>query len=187
MTKKKKRVLLISLCFLLLLGGWWYYERNYTGRRSGWVVDALTGEPVEGAVVCMQWKTRGFMMMGAGRCAALYETKTDAHGRYYVPNQRFEGKQRNIHNEDVMIYKDGYSGYKVYSNRYERIGSSIAAGAEDQPYRKKRNIVRLYPYQSFGSHRRHLEWIQTFGIYNWPEKLLETELQKEMERARIEK
>ena len=178
---------MVSLCVLLLLGGIWYYHRNYTGSCSGTVVSAVTGEPIEGAVVCMQWKTRGFMMMGAGRCAAFYETKTDANGRYYVPNQRFEGKQRDIHKEDVMIYKEGYSGYEVIGDDYELVGRSFATGAEHQPYRKKRNLVRLYPFELSDSHRRHFEWIQTFGIYNWPEKLLENELQKEMERARMEK
>jgi hypothetical protein len=189
MTKKKKKVLLVSLCVLLLLGGIWYYNRNYTGSCSGWVVDAVTGEPVEGAVVCMQWNTGGFMMVAGGICSALYETKTDAKGHYYIPTQRckrffwFEG----VHKEDVMIYKEGYSGYEVIGDDYELVGRSFATGAEHQPYRKKRNLVRLYPFELSDSHRRHFEWIQTFGIYNWPEKLLENELQKEMERARMEK
>jgi hypothetical protein len=189
MTKKKKKVLLISLCVLLLLGGWWYYNHYYTGSRSGKVVDAATGEPVEGAVVCMQWNTGGFMTVAGGICSALYETKTDAEGYYYIPTQRckrffwFE----HVYNEDVMIYKEGYSGYEVFGNRHELVGRSFGHKDNEQPYRKKRNLVRLYPFKAFDSHREHFEWIQTFGIYNWPEQLLEKELQKESDRAKNEK
>jgi len=184
MTKKKK-ITLIVLTVILVLGGWWCYSRLCTGFRSGKVVDAVTGKPIEGAVVCMQWFTGSFFGIAGGTGAIYYETKTDEKGRYSVPcrclniSHLFEG----IRDENVMVYKDAYSGYEVSGTDYKPVGRSFASGTEDQPYRKKRNLVRLYRLKKSDSHRDHIDWIWTFGIYGWPEQLLEKELRKEMERA----
>jgi hypothetical protein len=152
------------------------------------VVDTVTGKPIEGAVVCMQWKTRGVMMMGAGRSGAFYETKTDATGNYYIPTQRLERSlwYEGIHHEDVLIYKDRYSGYTVSGTDYRPVGRSFASGAEDQPYRKRRNHVRLFSFKQSDSHYDHLRWLETpIGIFGWPEQM-KKELQNEMERERKE-
>lgn len=189
MTNKKKRMLIILLIILVLLG-WLYYKWNFTGSRSGKVVDAGTGEPIEGAVVCMQWSGGGFFGIVSSKCVALYETKTDKKGRYSVPSLRvsiwswFGG---GAGDEDVMIYKDGYSAYEVSSSDLKPVGRSFASDSENQPYHKKQNIVKLYVFKESDSHTEHLRWIHTFGIYGWPQQLLEKELQKEMERASQER
>jgi hypothetical protein len=177
MTKKKK-VTAISLSIALLVGGLWYYNHDYTGSRSGRVVDAVTGEPIEGAVVCMHWNTGGFFTVAGGVRAAGYETRTDAKGRYYVPNQRlrrffwFESV-----GQEVLVYRSGYCGYKVYRN--EAAGYSFGKASENQPYRPKRNLVRLFPFRQSDDHRKHLQWIETFGGVWEHISLLEEELQKE--------
>ena len=178
MTKKKKKILIIAL----LLGGVLYNQHYYTGSRSGKVVDAETGKPIEGAVVCMEWFTGGFMGVVGGSGAAFYETKTDEKGRYKVPSLRFHRNMwfEGVLDEDVMIYKDGHSGYRVM---LRPVGISFASGSADQPYRKKRNLVRLFHFKESDSHRKHYYWIEKFGFYGWPEKLLEKELQNEIERA----
>lgn len=187
MTKKKKK--LIILLVVLTLGGWWFYNHYYTGSRSGKVVDAATGQPIEGAVVCMQWCTGGFMTVVGGSGSAFYETKTDEKGRYRIPSLHVSRPLffERVHDENVLIYKDEYSAYEVSGTDYKPVGRSFASGTENQPYRKKRNLVRLYRFRKSDSHRKHFDWIRTFGIYDWPEQLLEKELQKEMERERNEK
>ena len=187
MTQKKKKWLTVLLV-IAVLGGWVYYTWNFTGSRSGKVLDAATGEPIEGAVVCMQWSGGGFFEIVASGCTAFYETKTDKKGRYYIPTQRvslwswFGGPG----DEDVMIYKDGYSAYEVYASDMKPVGRSFGHINEKQPYRKKRNTARLYRFNPSDSHTDHLDWIKTFGIYDWPEQLLEKELQQEMEREKEE-
>lgn len=182
---KKKRNLLILLLAVLILCGCWFYKHYFTGSRSGKVVDAVTGKPVEGAVVCMQWNTGGFMTFGGG-CAAFYETRTDEKGRYKIPCLFLSRPffYERVHNEDVMIYKDGYSGYKVYGDELKPVGRSFGHKNEEQTYHKRRNLVQLFPFKNSDSHQDHINWIETFGIHNWPEHLLEKELKQEMERAR---
>lgn len=188
MTKKKKRLLIVLLTVLVLFA-WVYYKWNFTGSRSGKVVDAKTGEPIEGAVVCMQWSGGGFFGIVASGCIALYETKTDKKGRYYIPSQRLSlwSWFKSSGKEAAMVYKDGYNAYEVSSNDFEPVGRSFGHKDEKQPYRKKRNFVRLFSFKESDSHRDHLNWIHTFGIYDWPQQLLEKELQKEMERASQER
>lgn len=180
--KVKKKWVILFVVFVL--AGWWFYNHYYTGSRSGRVVDAITGKPIKGAVVCMQWSGGGFMSIVASHCVALYETKTDEKGRYYIPSQRIEG---GTGKESVMIYKDGYSGYKVYGDELKLVGRSFGHKNEEQTYHKRRNVVRLFPFEKPDSHRDHLRWIETYGIFGWPKQLLEKELQNEMKRAREER
>ncbi|HPS55698.1 MAG TPA: carboxypeptidase-like regulatory domain-containing protein [Sedimentisphaerales bacterium] len=187
MTKKKKKILLSVLLVTLFLGSLWYYNHYYTGSRSGTVVDAVTGKPIEGAVVTMEWFfAGGFFIPEGGALAAFYETKTDERGRYKIPNLHINGGywHSTLEHENVMIYKDGYSGYEVSDSSSPKSGYSFASNSEDQPYSKKRNFVKLFPFKSSDSHREHIEWIQTFPYSGCPEKLLEKELQNEMERAK---
>jgi hypothetical protein len=174
---------LLLLVIILVLGGLWYYCKNYTGSRSGRVLDAETGKPIEGAIVCMQWNTGGFLAVVGSSCAALYETKTDSLGRYYIPSQRVERHMwvESVHDEEAVIYKDGYGGYQVYYRKGWYFGSK-----DSQPYHKRNNLVRLRPFDPSWSHMEHFDWLKTFGIYGFPKQLLETELQKERNRVREE-
>ncbi len=185
---KKRRIFLVLLILLTLLtpiGGWWYYQHYYTGPRSGVVVDAVTGKPIEGAVVCMLWNTSGLFTISGSALAAAYEIKTDAEGKYDIPSQRYARSHwlEAVHPEDVMIYKDGYSALEVSQG----VGRSFATGADDQVYRKHKNRAQLFPFVEADSHKEHFEWVRVFGIHSWPEELLIGELRQEQERARKEK
>lgn len=184
MTKKKKKILLSVLFVALFLGGLWYYNHYYTGSRSGTVVDAVTGKPIEGAVVCMQWFFSGFLFGSSANTS--YGTKTDENGQYYIPPQRLERSAwyESVGHENVMIYKDGYSFYEVWDSSSPKSGYSFASNSEAQPYRKKRNLVRLFPFNKSDSHQEHIDRIQRFKIYGWPQQLLEKELQNEIERSK---
>ncbi len=188
---KKRRIFLVLLILLTLLtpiGGWWYCQHYYTGPRSGVVVDAVTGKPIEGAVVCMLWNTSGLFTISGSALAAAYEIETDAEGKYDIPSQRYARSHwlEAVHPEDVMIYKDGYCAYKV--TVYSRdVGRSYGHKDAPQPYQKQKNKARLFPLGEADSHKEHFEWVRVFGIHSWPEELLIGELQEEQERARKEK
>ncbi|HEY3178065.1 MAG TPA: carboxypeptidase-like regulatory domain-containing protein, partial [Casimicrobiaceae bacterium] len=53
---------------------------------EAWVVDAETGQPIEGAVVTANWQLVGFTLDTGGRKGGqleVMETITDANGRFY--------------------------------------------------------------------------------------------------------
>jgi hypothetical protein len=131
----------------------WYWQ-THTGERSGRVVDAVTGKPIEGATVNYTWKLSKFMTMGGG-IAASYETTTDKNGFYLIPNQRVASQfvtskhviKRNVFieslkREEVNIYKDGYSVYQI--TQYKRPLSESPSNSTHE-YRKKNNLVKLFP------------------------------------------
>ena len=54
-----------------------------TGIRTGRVTDAMTGKPIEGAIVVCNWNITEFSMEGGDtESVAIYETITDKDGRY---------------------------------------------------------------------------------------------------------
>ncbi|MBN2063417.1 MAG: carboxypeptidase regulatory-like domain-containing protein [Sedimentisphaerales bacterium] len=180
-----KRVIWLAplIIYLILLYNW-----NFTGSRWGKVVDAATGKPIEGAVVCMRWFRPQFFGICGGHEAAIYETLTNKNGEYYIPNQLcdnfvwlgvFEGYDHEI----VLVYKDGYCAYKV-----DEYGEVIIFGAEvlGEIYRSKGNLVKLQPFH--GSHAEHRNWIVvSYRIYDWPKQLIEKELEAEIKRAKNER
>ena len=180
MTRKKKIWLSVCVLIVVLLVPLLVSGGCYTGSRSGQVLDAETGKPIDGAVVSMQWNTGGFLAVVGGSCAALYETQTDSMGKYYVPSQRLEKRMwlESVHDENVVIYKDGYEGYQVYLEAGWYFGRK-----DSQPYHKRDNLVRLQLFNPSWSHRKHFDWLKTYGFYGFPKQLLETEIQKERSRA----
>ena len=82
-TRKKKIILLIVVGVVIVVGFLTLF--TWTGSRSGQVVNAVTGKPIEGAIVDFTWNWGGFFGIGGGT-AVSYETITDNKGYYYVPN-----------------------------------------------------------------------------------------------------
>ncbi len=181
MTRRRKILLLLILLIFTLLSGWlWWYCRNHTLPRSGQVIDAETGKPIEGAIVCMQWKTGGFLGVAGPSFAALYETKTDSQGKYYVPSQHLKRRiwLEGVDDEEVLVYKDGYEGYQAFLNKGWYFG-----GEYGEPYHRRNNQVLLRAFNTSWSHEEHFEWIRVFRIEGDLKPLLEQEIQKEEERA----
>jgi hypothetical protein len=172
-------ILIIMTGFGCLLDS---FYRPRIGSRSGRVVDAVTGEPVEGAVVNYLWKFGGFMGVVDERVAASYETITDKDGKYFIPSQRAERESYavgHLHEEIVLIYKDNYATYTAWA--HSKVGRSFGYSDKDQKYRKRNNLVKLYPWKDGESHLDHIHYIE-WAPYH-PGILLRQEMENERERA----
>ncbi|MHC4647698.1 MAG: carboxypeptidase-like regulatory domain-containing protein [Planctomycetota bacterium] len=179
--KKKNIRILVVLAIVLAVCSYpiyCFYNPKITAR-DGRVVDAITGEPIPGAVVIYDWRFSGFLLPSVA-CARLYAGTTDAQGKYFIAAQRirrhsiFDG---GLKPEKVLIYKDGYAAYTLL-RRYGKPpkGRSFGYDDKDRIYRKKDNLVRLYPWKEGESHVRHLRSIKAVGGWN---PLLLAELDEE--------
>lgn len=181
---------MIPLLFVVTcLSGVWY-SQTHTGSRNGQVLDAITGKPIEGAIVNYSWHVAGFMedAIGGGGPTVSYETLTDKEGKYKIPNLRVKRSnilQWTMEPEEVLVYKDKYAAYELFW-QYKKPPFGRSFGYRDikQPYREKNNIVKLYQFKDGESHENHLGWI---GMHS-PErnKLLLKELKPEEERVHQE-
>lgn len=192
LSKKQKvwTVLAVIILSVVILFSWLWYRENYTGERTGQVIDALTGEPIEGAVVNYTWHVAGFMenAIGGGGPTVSHETLTDKEGKYHIPSLRIKRSnifQLSLEPERVLVYKDKYVAYIVDLVSLEMpVLRPLGYPDDRQIYHRKNNIVKLYPWKDGESHDRHLRCI---GMRS-PErnKLLLNELKPEEERAREE-
>src|SRR5437016_10628057 len=108
----------------------------YTSEAiEAWVVDADTGQPIEGAVVTANWQLVGFTVDTGGSKRgqlAVMETTTDANGRFFFQgftklNLSF-GELRD-QDPQILIFKPGY--------RYIGGGNDYTMGASSPgPHRK---------------------------------------------------
>ncbi len=195
MKKKNLKILIIfaiPLIFIAVGLSWVWYGQTHTGSRSGQVFDAISGKPIEGAVVNYTWTVAGFLedAIGGGGPTVTHETLTDKDGKYYIPSLRVKREnvfQWTLEPEEVLVYKDKYAAYKLY-RQYKKPPEGRSFGysrkKQNQPYRKKNNIVKLYPFKEGESHDDHVKFI---GIQSAErDKLLLKEIQKEEERAHEE-
>lgn len=92
----------------------------HTGIRSGRVVDAVTGKPIEGVVVFYDLGVREFLIESSSGRGTLHETITDKEGKYFVRDQSIEsqtGALEHLEPEEVFVYKYGYLWYRVFDNK----------------------------------------------------------------------
>jgi len=75
MKKRKTKILIITGILIVCVYLVFSFFRLRIGPRSGRVVDAVTGEPIEGVVVNYSWKFCGFLIY-PGATASSYETTT---------------------------------------------------------------------------------------------------------------
>jgi hypothetical protein len=166
----------------------WYHE-THTGSFSGRVIDGVTGEPIEGAVVSYNWIFGGVLDES---WAASYEILTDKEGKYFIPNQRVKRDtifQGSLEPESVLIYKNNYAVYDLW-RKYGKptVGRSFGYRFKNQPYSRKNNLVKLYPWKKGESHDTHLDYIRYSHYYrSGATLLLEKELQEEEKRAKEER
>ncbi len=100
-------------CFSGSLFYFWYHD-THTGSFSGRVIDGVTAEPIEGAVVSYNWIFGGVL---AENWAASYETVTDKDGKYFIPNQRVRRHtilDGTLRPESVLIYKNNSAVYRLW-------------------------------------------------------------------------
>jgi HEAT repeat protein len=154
-----------------------------TGVRSGQVVDAVSGKPIEGAVVVCTWDVREFLIESNTRKAAQYETTTDENGRYSIPSQKIitEGIS-GLEPEHIYIYKNGYVWYRVYDNKPQSFMEYVPG--LKLKYQKENNIVKLQPWNEKFSHSEHIGIFDRMWNYVGPK--LKEALQEERAAARQE-
>ena len=178
-------------CFSGSLLYFWYND-THTGSFSGRVIDAVTGEPIEGAIVTYNWRFGGFMGISAESWAASYEILTDKDGKYFIPNQRVRRHtiiDGTLRPESVLIYKNNYAVYDLWGEyRKPTVGRSFGYPRKNQPYSRKNNLVKLYPWKIGESHDSHLHYITSSpGYGGGTNLLLKEELQEEEKRAKKER
>ena len=110
-----KEKILVIIATVTIGCGYIVYRLRFprTGSRSGQVIHAVTGQPIQGAVVNYVWKFMGFPFFYHEPVAGSYETTTDKTGKYFIPSQRFKRKflLGPLKSEAVLIYKNNYAVY----------------------------------------------------------------------------
>lgn len=150
-----------------------------TGIRSGRVVDATTGKPVEGAVVFYDWDVREFLIESSSRRGALYETATDKDGKYLIPSQPIKaevGVLSDLEPEHVFVYKHGYVWYRVFDNEVQSFLTYLPD--LQQRYHKQDNVVKLRPWIDELSHAEHV------GIFTRMSGFYGTKLEQALEEEK---
>ena len=162
---------------------------HYTEVHSGQVLDAVTDKPIENAVVVYTWDRTGYDFIGSSTGqVAIYETTTDANGRYLIPSQYVELHiglaSSSIHPEEIIAYKFGYVWYHVYDNKP---GSFMEVVPElKQKYQKKNNIIKLQPWNDNLSHREHIEFLENRTGFILPRPKLDEAMKQEKAIAKKE-
>ena len=140
-TLRRVKLMGFAVLFLLLLVG-----TGCAGTLKGQVLDAQTGQPIEGAVVLGVWtKYSGLPGLQYGELAGVKETETDVDGRFVLETAGSLGAE-----EAVTIYK---SGYVAWSNLF-----MFPTSERRQDIRVPSRIMleRFPPGQS---HQRHVDFI----------------------------
>lgn len=97
----------VTIFGMLVISGCVYAAR-YDGPYHGKVIDADTGEPIEGVVILGVWKTAQFSPAGATHnFYDARETVTDKNGDFSIPGMGLRVLS-NLEPMDVTIFKAGY-------------------------------------------------------------------------------
>ena len=189
---KKRAIKILSLIStVIIVCGYLLYRFHFphTGSRSGQVINAVTGKPIEGVVVSYCWVFSP--VMGSNGPAATFETTTNEDGRYFIPSQEavcpIPLLYGPLQRDKVLIYKDSYAAFMVFHDDDPQLGKSFGYKDYKQPYREKNNIVKLYPWKQGESHYNHIDFIDAMTRSCGQGELLKKELGPERNRAREER
>ena len=131
MTERYMKYLLIAAIVVVLSGC--AGSREF-GPYSGKIVDSETGEPIEGAVVFIQFSTKVYGSPGGPqyRTVNAIEALTNANGDFQIPRRKYPpGNQliyaRWLNHGQVIIFKPSYGVYPGHEGT--SIVSSTTNGA----------------------------------------------------------
>jgi len=118
---------LVGAFVLMMTSGCYMYVVRYDGEYRGRVIDADTGDPIEGVVVLGVWN----LVLAGGAAGAVHEyydateTITDKNGEFSIPGMGLKILSR-LEPMDVWIFKAGYQ-YKRGSWPYLHLayGSNV--------------------------------------------------------------
>ncbi len=143
------RSLGVAVLLLLVLTG-----PGCAGTVKGQVVDAETGQPIEGAIVLGVWtRVAGLPGLHHHELVAVRETETDARGRFMLETPA----SLRVDEEAITIYK---FGYVAWSNLFT---FPTWVRREDTRVPPKILLERFPPGEN---HRRHIGFISdaTAGV-----------------------
>jgi len=138
---------------------------------TGIVVDAETGQPVEGAIVFVEWtKTKGLPGLTSTRVYKIVEVETDKEGKFSISGTLSPFVDPPM----VVIYKRGYVAWR---------NDFIFPGWKKRTDFKYQSdmVIKLEKFREEFSHKEHLDFIE-YGVH-----LEETKTQKLDKAVRWEK
>lgn len=114
---------------------------------EAWVVDAVTGKPIEGAIVIAHWEmsVHGQKVTDDLYSPKIIETVTDSNGHFVIPGWGPEKVCCGFMDESdpaILIFKPDYEGFG-YSNSY----SYIVDDPKDRTHYWNGAHFKLQPYQ----------------------------------------
>ena len=151
MNRGLKFSLATGLLILTLFACYWGLEQPFTAR----VVDAETGEPVEGAVYLAAWYSTTWLEKAwfegpSTKMSHFREGFTDANGEIHVPGFWFKvpfiGRDRNL-----TVYKPGYA---MWNQDY--IFPSVKKRKNFRFFDRAAELEKWQEGFSYGNHNRFL-------------------------------
>lgn len=157
------RTLLLAITFGFLFGCAGSHE---FGPYKGKVVDADTGEPIEGAVVFIKFFTRVSSVGGSTAYNAdAVEVLTDKNGEYNIPVQRLavytflHGWDKNGY---VTIFKPGYGAFPGHPQSGPKYMPSYSI-PENEYY-----LIKLPKLKTREERERNLGYASGYDVFRIP-------------------
>lgn len=140
--------LLIVICISFARGQgkqWLFY---YDKPIKGYVIDAETNDPIDGALVIAMWDLIGYISHGSDGYAKLSVIKTDKDGIFSIPSWiSFKpwkvGSAVNDLAPYILIFKPGYTVY--WSNEPMRVGFPGDISITEEEHAKTKMTNSLTP------------------------------------------
>ncbi len=152
-------------------------DATLVGPFDGQVLDESNGEAVDNASVVAIWSyDRGDGFIGPNG-SEVYETETDAAGRYRIPKAPLKVRGRTVRLVafSLVIYKRGYVGYR---------SESTPDGAPRTDFTVRQNKVSLRKWRESDSHAEHLAYLappRTIqSLSAWETELANLDLYREL-------
>lgn len=124
-------------------------DTSLLGPFDGQIVDAVTGEPIQDAVVVGIWSyDQGDGFIGPAGSETI-SVQTDEVGRYRIPHAplRRRGPSLRLVSFHLVIYKRGFAGYR---------SDTLFQGGSRRDFTSRHNRIELAKWRERDSHAEHL-------------------------------
>jgi hypothetical protein len=165
-------------------GNQWVYFHDEEIR--GYVVDADTNKPIEGAIVVSMWQLSQMLSQGFGGYAKVIEVKTDKEGKFTIhPWKTFKPLTANSVMRDfapeVMIYKPGYKVYRTHKVLWEGYPNDYSRTEEEKNKLKIQYNINPVKLKKVESDKDRLENYNVWGTTaRFPDKHFSREQSKDI-------
>jgi hypothetical protein len=122
------------------------------GPFDGRVVDAVTGKPLQGALVFASWGFEVGRGLTAPAGAWVQTAETDSDGRYDIARMAsVPGSRTRVERFTLIIYKRGYVGYRS-DRRFDDLGAR-------HDFAQHLNVAKLDRFAGTMSHVKHVRFL----------------------------